>query len=80
MHQVKLAKMFSNIHMMLLLMTFLAKPIFKVNKPFFISKQTMDVMWQNIPGLIKEYFTMSRNIMYVVGKIFCHVIQYSMMR
>ncbi len=53
MHQVKLARMLSNVHMMLLLMAFLAKPIFRVNKPFFISKQTMDVMWQNIPGLVK---------------------------
>jgi hypothetical protein len=44
---------------MLLLMAFLAKPIFRVNKPFFISKQTMNVMWQNILGLVKEYLTMS---------------------
>jgi hypothetical protein len=46
MHQVKLTKMFSNVHMMLLLTTFLAKPMFNVNKPLFISEQTMDVTWQ----------------------------------
>jgi hypothetical protein len=63
MHQVKLAKMFSNIHMMLLLTTFLAKPMFIVNKSLLISKQTMDVMCQNIPGFVKEYFAMSHNIL-----------------
>jgi hypothetical protein len=40
--------------MMLLLTTFLAKPMFRINKPLFISKQTMDVMWQNILGLSKN--------------------------
>jgi hypothetical protein len=40
--------MLSNIHMMLLSMAFLAKPMFRVNKPLFILEQTMDVMWQNI--------------------------------
>jgi hypothetical protein len=46
MHQVKLARMLSNVHMMLLLIAFLAKPMFKVIEPLFISKQTMDVTWQ----------------------------------
>ncbi len=55
--------MVSNVYMMLLLLTFLAKPMFRVNKPLFISKQTMDVTWQNIPGLVKKYSTMSRNIL-----------------
>jgi hypothetical protein len=43
MHQVKLAKMLSNAHTMLLLTAFLAKLMFRINKPLFISKQTMDV-------------------------------------
>jgi hypothetical protein len=51
--------MFSNVHMMLLSMAFLAKPMFKVNKPLFILEQTIDVMWQNIPWLVKEYYDMS---------------------
>jgi hypothetical protein len=56
---LQLAKMLSNIHTMLLLTTFLA--MFKINKPLFISKQTMDVAWQNIPWLFKKYFAMSQN-------------------
>jgi hypothetical protein len=36
----------------------MAKPMFRVNKPLFISEQTMDVTWQNIPRLVKEYSTM----------------------
>jgi hypothetical protein len=48
-HQVKLAKMFSNVHTMLLLTAFLAKLMFKINEPLFISEQIMDVTWQNIP-------------------------------
>jgi hypothetical protein len=55
--------MLSNAHTMLLLTTFLAKPMFRVNKPFFISEQTMDVTWQNILGLVKEYSITSWNIM-----------------
>jgi hypothetical protein len=43
-------------------MTFLAKPMFRVNKPLLVLEQTMDVTWQNIPWLVKEYFTMSKNI------------------
>jgi hypothetical protein len=43
MHQVKLAIMLSNVHMVMMLMAFLAKPKFKVNKPLFILEQTMDV-------------------------------------
>jgi hypothetical protein len=49
--------------MMLLSTTFLAKLMFKVNKPLLISKQTMYVTWQNIPWLVREYFTMSQNIL-----------------
>jgi hypothetical protein len=65
--------MLSNAHMMLLLMTFLAKPMFKINKPLFISKQTMGVTWKNIPWLVAKYFIMSHNIMRC-GRIFCHII------
>jgi hypothetical protein len=43
-------------------MAFLAKPMFKVNKPLLISEQTMDVTWKNIPWLAREYSTMSQNI------------------
>jgi len=46
MHQVKLARMFSNVHTMLLLMAVLAKPMFRINKPLFISEETMVMMWQ----------------------------------
>jgi hypothetical protein len=53
----------SNVHMMLLSTTFLAKPMFKVNKPLLISKQTMDVTWQNIPWLVRELSTMLQNIL-----------------
>jgi hypothetical protein len=70
MHLVKLARMLANVHMMLMLMTFLAKPMFKVNKPLFISKQTMDVTWQKIPSLIK---------IYSCHKIFYDVVEYSTM-
>jgi hypothetical protein len=59
MHQVKLVRMPSNVHMMLFLTTFLAKPMFRINKPLFILEQTMDVTWQNIQWFIKEYFAMS---------------------
>jgi hypothetical protein len=62
--------MFSNACTMLFLTAFLAKPMFKVNKPLFISEQTMDVTWQNIPWLIKEYFAMSLNNIHVVEKIY----------
>jgi hypothetical protein len=44
--------------MMLLSMAFLAKPMCKVNKPLLISKQTMDVRWQNIQWLVKFFFAM----------------------
>jgi hypothetical protein len=54
---------------MLLLTTFLAKPIFKVNKPLFISKQTMDAMWQNIPRLVKDILP--------CHKILCDMEKYS---
>jgi hypothetical protein len=54
--------------MMLLLMAFLAKPMFKINKPLFISEQIMDVTWQNIPRLVGEYFITSR--------ILCDVAKY----
>jgi hypothetical protein len=54
MHQLKLLRMFSNAHTMLLLMAFLAKPMFKVNKPLFL-----DVTWQNILGLVVKYFVTS---------------------
>ncbi len=63
MHLVKLARMLANVHMMLMLMTFLAKPMFKVNKPLFISKQTMDVTWQKIPRLIKKYLHVTKYFM-----------------
>jgi hypothetical protein len=63
--------MLSNVHMMLFLMTFLAKPMFKINKPLFIFK-TMDVMWQNIPWLVAEYFVTSQNIM-PCGRRFWHI-------
>jgi hypothetical protein len=46
----------SNAHTMLLLIAFLAKPMFKVSKPLLILEQTMHVMWQNIPWLVKKYF------------------------
>jgi hypothetical protein len=59
---LQLARMLSNVHTMLFSTTFLAKPVFRVNKPLFISEQTMDVMWQNIPWLVKEYFVMTHNI------------------
>jgi hypothetical protein len=42
----------SNVHTMLLSTTFLAKPMFRVNKPLLISKQTMRVTWQNIPRFV----------------------------
>jgi hypothetical protein len=51
--------MLSNVHMMLLSIAFFTKPMFKVNKPLFILEQTMDVTWQNIPLLVREYFAMS---------------------
>jgi len=54
--------------MMLLSTTFLAKPMFKVNKALLISKQTMDVMWQNIPWLVRKYFAMSLNNIHMVGE------------
>jgi hypothetical protein len=54
MHQVKLARMLSNVHMMLLLIAFLAKPMFKVIEPLFISEQTMDVTWQIFQGLLEN--------------------------
>ncbi len=57
---LQLTKMFSNTHMMFLT-AFLAKPMFKVNKPLFILEQTMDLTWQNIPWLVKEYFATSLN-------------------
>jgi hypothetical protein len=38
---------------------FLAKPMFRVNKPLLILEQTMDVMWQNIPWYVKEYSTIN---------------------
>jgi hypothetical protein len=59
MHQVKLTRMLSNAHTMLLLMAFLAKRMFIVDKPLFILEQTMDVTWQNIPWLVKKYSTTS---------------------
>jgi len=61
MHKVKLVIMLSNAHMMLLLMAFLAKPMFTVKKPLFISEQTMVMTWQNIPRLVREYFATSLN-------------------
>ncbi len=61
MHQVKLTRMFSNVHMMLMLIVFLAKPMFRINKPLFISKQTMDVTWKNILGLVINVFPTSLN-------------------
>jgi hypothetical protein len=39
--------------MMLLSMAFLAKPMFKVNKPLLILEEIMDVMLQNISWLVK---------------------------
>jgi hypothetical protein len=48
--------MFSNIHTMPLLMAFLAKPMFRVIEPLFISEQTMVVMWQIFQGLSKNIF------------------------
>jgi hypothetical protein len=59
---LQLTTMLSNVHTMLLLATFLAKPMLRVNRPLVISEQTMDVMWQNIPWLVKEYFVTSHNI------------------
>jgi hypothetical protein len=58
--------MISNIHTMLLSTTFLAKPMFRLNKSLFILEQTMDVTWQNIPWLVKKYFATSWNIMCVI--------------
>jgi len=55
--------MLSNAHTMLLLTAFLAKPMFRINKPLFTLEQTMDVMWQNIPWFVREYFAMSHNTM-----------------
>jgi hypothetical protein len=52
--------MLSNVHTMLLLTTFFAKPMFTVNKTLFIFEQTMDVMQQNIPWLVKEYFVTTK--------------------
>jgi hypothetical protein len=52
--------MLSNAHTMMLLMTFLAKPMFKVNKPLFIMKQTMDVMVE-YSRVVKEYFAIALN-------------------
>jgi hypothetical protein len=52
----------SNAHMMLFSMIFLVKSMFRANKPLFILEQTMDVMWQNIPWLVREYFFTSQNI------------------
>jgi hypothetical protein len=60
--------MFSNAHTMLLLTTFLAKPMFKVNKPLFNLEQTMDMTWQNIPWLVAKYFAMSQNNIHVTNK------------
>jgi hypothetical protein len=40
--------------MMLLLMVFLAKPMFKVSKPLSISKYTMVVTWQIFQGLLEN--------------------------
>jgi hypothetical protein len=54
--------------MMLLLTTFFAKPMFKVNKPLFISKQTMDVTWQNIIGLVREHYAASFNNIHVANE------------
>jgi hypothetical protein len=53
-------------------MALLAKPMFKVNKPLLIIEQIMDVMWQNISWLVKEYFAISQNIPWC-DKIFHHV-------
>jgi hypothetical protein len=44
---------------MLLLTIFLAKPMFRINKPLLIPKQTTHVTWQNIPWLVREYFSTS---------------------
>jgi len=55
-HHVKLTIMFSNVHTMPMLMAFLAKPMFRVNEPLFISEQTMVVMWQIFQGLSKNIF------------------------
>jgi len=55
---LQLAKMLSNVHMMLISTIFFTKPMFIVNKPLFILEKTMDVMWQNIPRL-RKYFAMS---------------------
>jgi hypothetical protein len=71
MYHVKLARMLSNTHTMLLLMTFSAKLMFKVNKPLFISKQTMDVCGKIFHGL-------SNNVLPHQG-IFCDVAKYSTM-
>jgi hypothetical protein len=56
---LQLAKMLSNAHMMLISTTFFTKPMFTVNKTLFILEKTMDVMWQNIPQLVRKYFAMS---------------------
>jgi hypothetical protein len=60
--------MLSNAHTMLLLMTFLAKHMFKINKPLFNLKQTMDVTWKNIPLLVAKYFVTSHNNIHVTNK------------
>ncbi len=52
----------SNAHTMLLSIAFLVKPMFKVNKPLLILKQTVHVTWQKIPWFVKEYFATSQNI------------------
>ncbi len=65
MHKVKLIRMLSNAHMMMLLMAFLAKPMFRVKKPLFKSKQTMVMTWHNIPRFVREYFATSFNSIHV---------------
>jgi hypothetical protein len=45
---LQLARMLSNIHMMLSIV-FFAKLMFRVNKPLFFLELTMDVTWKNIP-------------------------------
>jgi hypothetical protein len=53
---------------MLLLTTFLVKPMFKINKPLLISKQTMVVTWKKISWLVNEYFAMSLNNFHVANE------------
>ncbi len=74
MHQVKSARMPSHVHTMLFLTTFLAKPMFIVNKPLFTLKQTMDVMWQNIPWLIKNIFHVMKYYVMWQNILQCHLI------